>query len=477
MIPITVAQAAAILNASVENAPADVTLITAVGTDSRQALVNGLFFALSGERFDGHAYLDTLQDQGYVAAVVERFDASVSLPQIVVENSKLALGRLAQWLKNQVHPRTLAITGSSGKTTVKEMSAAILRAKAERLGNLPNSVLATQGNLNNDLGVPLTLLRLTPNTFDAVVELGANHAGEIAYTTQLVRPNVAIVNNVASAHLAGFGSLQGVANAKGEIFQGLTANGIAVVNAQSNDLAQWKNAIGEREIWLFGDQNFAENSSVQGYPFFTAKNKRFTDTGSEFVLCCPQGEIAIHLPFLGEHNIQNALASACATVALGANLHDVQAGLSEKMAVKGRLFAETLCPHLTVIDDSYNANVASMQAAIAVLSARDGTKFLVLGDMAELGELSRDCHKQVGESAQKAQLNGVFTLGEHSQVIAKQCGAQGRYFLDKNALQQALCVAVKQVLAQGEEVSVLVKGSRSMGMEAIVEKMKEVFQC
>ena len=201
MIPITVAQAAAILNASVENAPVDVTLITAVGTDSRQALANGLFFALSGERFDVHAYLATLQDQGYVAAVVERFDANVSLPQIVVENSKLALGRLAQWRKNQMHPRTLAITGSSGKTTVKEMSAAILRAKAERLGNLPNSVLATQGNLNNDLGVPLTLLRLTPSTFDAVVELGANHAGEIAYTTQLVHPNVAIVNNVARAHL------------------------------------------------------------------------------------------------------------------------------------------------------------------------------------------------------------------------------------------------------------------------------------
>ncbi|PJG85570.1 UDP-N-acetylmuramoyl-tripeptide--D-alanyl-D-alanine ligase [Conservatibacter flavescens] len=438
--------------------------ISVVSTDSRYSCENGLFFALKGEHFDAHQYLDKAIEQGAVAVVVQQADMSLSVPQIVVADTRLALGLLAKWLKQQIKPLTVAMTGSSGKTTVKEMAAAILQNTAGE----PDLVLFTHGNFNNDIGVPLILLRLTQQHKFAVIELGANHQGEIAYTTNLVQPDVALVNNVAAAHLEGFGSIEGVAKAKGEIYLGLQPNGVALVNWDCHYLdSEWRAPIGQHEVRSFS----AKHSQADFY----AKDIHYTEQGANFILCTPQGEIAIHLPYLGEHNVSNAVAAAALTTYVGATLPQIKAGLERKSQVKGRLFPIEPCENLLLLDDTYNANVDSLLSAIRVLQKYSAFRIFVVGDMAELGENSKLCHQEVANFAADNPLDMVVSFGEESAVISASC--QGQHFTDKSQLVAYLEPIIQQKLEHNQKVVVLAKGSRRMQMETVIDKLKDRFSC
>ncbi len=365
MISVTLSQLTDILNGELQGA--DITL-DAVTTDTRKLTPGCLFVALKGERFDAHDFADQAKAGGAGALLVSR-PLDIDLPQLIVKDTRLAFGELAAWVRQQVPARVVALTGSSGKTSVKEMTAAIL----SQCGN----TLYTAGNLNNDIGVPMTLLRLTPEYDYAVIELGANHQGEIAWTVSLTRPEAALVNNLAAAHLEGFGSLAGVAKAKGEIFSGLPENGIAIMNADNNDWLNWQSVIGSRKVWRFSPN--AANSD------FTATNIHVTSHGTEFTLQTPTGSVDVLLPLPGCHNIANALAAAALSMSVGATLDAIKAGLANLKAVPGRLFPIKLAENQLLLDDSYNANVGSMTAAVQVLAEMPGYRVLVVGDMAELG--------------------------------------------------------------------------------------------
>lgn len=376
MISVTLSQLTDILNGELQGA--DITL-DAVTTDTRKLTPGCLFVALKGERFDAHDFADQAKAGGAGALLVSR-PLDIDLPQLIVKDTRLAFGELAAWVRQQVPARVVALTGSSGKTSVKEMTAAIL--------NQCGNTLYTAGNLNNDIGVPMTLLRLTPEYDYAVIELGANHQGEIAWTVSLTRPEAALVNNLAAAHLEGFGSLAGVAKAKGEIFSGLPENGIAIMNADNNDWLNWQSVIGSRKVWRFSPN--AANSD------FTATNIHVTSHGTEFTLQTPTGSVDVLLPLPGRHNIANALAAAALSMSVGATLDAIKAGLVNLKAVPGRLFPIKLAENQLLLDDSYNANVGSMTAAVQVLAEMPGYRVLVVGDMAELGAESEACHVQVG---------------------------------------------------------------------------------
>ena len=413
MISVTLSQLAAILNGELQGA--DIT-IDAVTTDTRKLTPGCLFVALKGERFDAHDFAEQAKAGGAGALLVSR-PLDIDLPQLIVKDTRLAFGELAAWVRQQVPTRVVALTGSSGKTSVKEMTAAIL----SQCGN----TLYTAGNLNNDIGVPMTLLRLTPEYDYAVIELGANHQGEIAWTVSLTRPEAALVNNLAAAHLEGFGSLAGVAKAKGEIFSGLPENGIAIMNADNNDWLNWQSVIGSRKVWRFSPN--AANSD------FTATNIHVTSHGTEFTLQTPTGSVDVLLPLPGRHNIANALAAAALSMSVGATLDAIKAGLANLKAVPGRLFPIQLAENQLLLDDSYNANVGSMTAAVQVLAEMPGYRVMVVGDMAELGDESEACHIQVGEAAKAAGMDCVLSVGKLSHAISTASGV-GEHFADKTAL-------------------------------------------
>ncbi len=337
MISVTLSQLAGTLHG--ELLGQDVT-IDAVTSDTRKLTPGCLFVALKGERFDAHDFADQAKAGGAGALLVSR-KLDTDLPQLVVSDTRQAFGELAAWVRQQVPTRVVALTGSSGKTSVKEMTAAIL-------GECGNT-LYTAGNLNNDIGVPMTLLRLTKEHQYAVIELGANHQGEIAWTVSLTRPEAALVNNLAAAHLEGFGSLAGVAKAKGEIYTGLPANGIAILNGDNNDWLNWQSIIGDRKVWRFSPN--AANSD------FTATNVHITSHGTEFTLQTPTGNAEVTLPLPGRHNIANALAATALAMAVGASLDAVKQGLAKLKAVPGRLFPVRLGENQLLLDDTYNANV------------------------------------------------------------------------------------------------------------------------
>jgi UDP-N-acetylmuramoyl-tripeptide--D-alanyl-D-alanine ligase len=373
-----------------------------------------------------------------------------------VEDTRLAFGRLSAWVRQQSTARVVALTGSSGKTSVKEMTAAILRECGE--------TLYTAGNLNNDYGVPMTLLRLTAEHQYAVIELGANHQGEIAYTTDLVKPESALVNNLAAAHLEGFGSLAGVAKAKGEIFQGLPANGIAILNEESNDWPNWQTTLQDKTVWRFSPQAAACD--------FSARDIRIAQDGTHFVMKTPRGEAEIVLPLPGRHNIANALAAAALALSVDAPLSAVQQGLKNLQSVPGRLFPVRLSAHQLLLDDSYNANVGSMTAAVQVLSEMPGYRVLVAGDMAELGDETEKCHREIGDAARDAGIDRVLSCGKFSHFISENSKA-GEHFSDKTALTERL----RQLLSEHSEITVLIKGSRSAAMEQVVQSLKEKGTC
>ena len=310
----------------------------------------------------------------------------------------------------------------------------------------------------------MTLLRLTKEHQYAVIELGANHQGEIAWTVSLTRPEAALVNNLAAAHLEGFGSLAGVAKAKGEIYTGLPENGIAILNADNNDWLNWQAVIGDRKVWRFSPN--AANSD------FTATNVQITSHGTEFTLQTPTGNVDVLLPLPGRHNIANALAATSLAMAVGADLAAVKAGLAQLQAVPGRLFPIRLTESQLLLDDSYNANVGSMTAAVQVLSEMPGFRTMVVGDMAELGAESAACHREVGEAAKAAGLDCVLSVGALSADISRASGV-GEHFNDK----AAVVARLRELLAEHKIMTILVKGSRSAAMEEVVRALQETWTC
>ncbi|HHF3362919.1 UDP-N-acetylmuramoyl-tripeptide--D-alanyl-D-alanine ligase [Haemophilus influenzae] len=457
MIKLSTVQLAQILQAKLigdENVQ-----VEEINTDTRKSVSNSLFFALKGEKFDAHQYLDQAVSQGALALVVQQENSSILVPQLVVKDTRIALGELAKWLREKINPRTVAMTGSSGKTTVKEMTASILQHTAAD----SEAVLFTNGNFNNDIGVPLTLLRLTEKHRFAVIELGANHQNEINYTTKLVQPNAALINNIAPAHLEGFGSLAGVVQAKGEIYRGLTKNGVAIINAEHNHLDIWQKEISNHAIQYFNGKDYS------------VKNVQGNEQGSTFTLVSPQGEIDISLPYLGEHNIKNALAATALAMNVGATLADVKAGLEQRSQVKGRLFPIQVTPNLLLLDDTYNANKDSLCAAIDVLKSYDAFRILYVGDMKELGENSLAIHREVGQYVKSSNLDLVCSYGNESAVISE--AVLGKHFTDKTEMVDFLVPLIENQLQQNKKVVVLGKGSRSMKMEDVIYSLKDKIKC
>lgn len=427
--------------------------IEAVGTDTRQLTQGQLFIALVGSNFNGHKFVQQAAAGGASALLVSEVVDS-SLPQIRVADTQQALGLLAAAVKAKVAPKTVAITGSSGKTTVKEMVAAILSRKGK--------VLATKGNFNNEIGVPLTLLDLEADHKYAVVELGANHLGEIAYTTNLVKPDVATIVNASAAHLEGFGSLLGVARAKGEIFKGLGEKGVAVINADSQFCDFWLGKLTGQPLLQF--------SAEKAVDFYAESPLLGLDGCAEFTLHTPAGSCPVRLTLPGQHNVGNAVLAAALSMQLGATLQDVQLGLVNMGKVQGRLNVKQLTNQVRLIDDTYNANVASVQAAIDLLASFAGRKVLVLGDMAELGNKARYYHEQVGEYALQKGIDKLFTLGVLSQAASDVFDGQGAHFSQLDQLVYALNC---QLEGERQDISVLVKGSRSAGMERVVAALED----
>ena len=457
MIKLSTVQLAQILQAKLigdENVQ-----VAEINTDTRKSVSNSLFFALKGEKFDAHQYLDQAVSQGALALVVQQENSSILVPQLVVKDTRIALGELAKWLREKINPRTVAMTGSSGKTTVKEMTASILQHTAAD----SEAVLFTNGNFNNDIGVPLTLLRLTEKHRFAVIELGANHQNEINYTTKLVQPNAALINNIAPAHLEGFGSLVGVVQAKGEIYRGLTKNGVAIINAELNHLDIWQKEISNHAIQYFNGKDYS------------VKNVQGNEQGSTFTLVSPQGEIDISLPYLGEHNVKNALAATALAMNVGATLADVKAGLEQRSQVKGRLFPIQVTPNLLLLDDTYNANKDSLCAAIDVLKSYDAFLILCVADMKELGENSLAIHREVGQYINLVNLDLVCSYGNESAVISE--AVLGKHFTDKTEMVDFLVPLIENQLQQNKKVVVLGKGSRSMKMEDVIYSLKDKIKC
>ena len=453
MIPVSLKQLTDILGAELIGQDRQIDAVT---TDTRQITAGCLFIALKGENFDAHDFAAEAVKSGAAALIVSQ-RLAIDTPQLLVADTRLALGKLGAWVRAQVPARVVALTGSSGKTSVKEMTAAILR----QCGN----VLYTAGNFNNDIGVPLTLLRLTPEYDFAVVELGANHQGEIAYTTDLTRPQTALVNNLSAAHLEGFGSLAGVAQAKGEIFEGLPADGIAILNADNNDWPHWQARIGNKTVWRFSPE------AADGVDFF-ASNVQVGASATTFTLHAPVGQIDVSLPLPGRHNVANALAATALALSVGATLEAVRDGLATLQAVKGRLYAIKLAEGKTLLDDSYNANVGSMTAAAQVLAEMPGYRVMALGDMAELGDESEACHQQVGEAIRLAGIDKVLTVGHFSRAISDASGC-GEHLEDKAAVTARLA----RLLSEHAVITVLIKGSRSAAMEQVVRALQENATC
>ncbi len=419
----------------------------AVQTDSRKDCHNSIFVALRGENFDGHAYIAGARNQGAVAGLVEH-SAAADFPQVVVEETLAALGQMGAINRQRFTGRVVAVTGSAGKTTVKEMVAGILQQSSV--------VCKTQGNFNNHIGVPLSLLRLDAGHQSAVFELGASGLGEIAYTVAMVKPHVSILNNAQEAHVEGFGSLQNIVKAKGEIISGLPEQGTAVLNLDDPNFSVWREMAGARRTVTFGVDNHADVS---------ADNIQTALNGSQFVLSTPAGEAAISLPLAGIHNIRNALAAAAAAFALDIPMGEIVAGLETAQSAPGRLNRKTGPEGSCVLDDTYNASPGSMREALKVLAAYPGRRFAVLGHMAELGDHAEAEHRQIGALARELGIEHLWVTGPHAENYAQGYGQEIRCWESK----QSIIDQLPAFLEAGD--TMLIKGSRSAGMEEVVDAL------
>ena len=418
--------------------------ITGVAIDTRKLQPGDLFVAIKGERADGHDYLDEAAARGAVAALVTR-KVDSELPQVLVNDAELALGDLASAVRAQRDVRVVGITGSNGKTTVKTLVASIL----SRHGRTHVSA----GNFNNELGLPLSLLSMPQDTEYAVFEMGAGKPGDIAYLAAIARPDIGLVTLIAPAHLARMGSIEGVAETKGALYQALPADGIAIINADDAFASFFGGLAGARRQLRFGlDQPADVGADII---------EQRVD-GSRFVLSTPHGDAEVALPLPGRHNIANALAATAVALALEVPLETIVTGLEQVPGVAGRLRRETMDGGWTLIDDSYNANPSSMAAAIDTLLLAGGERWLVLGDMAELGADARALHAGIGARARERGVDRLFAVGPFGVATVEAFGAGGEHFDDK----AALIAALKSRVHAG--VTCLVKGSRSAGMEQVV---------
>jgi len=424
----------------------------AVSTDTRALAPRALFVALKGERFDGHDFLGEAAARQVAGALVhDTAKLPAGLPVLVADDTRLALGRLAAYWRGKFAAPLVALTGSNGKTAVKEMLASILRAAAGE-----EAVLATQGNLNNDIGVPLTLLEIRSRHRYCVVEMGMNHAGEIRYLARLAAPDVALVGNAGPAHIEFFGSVEAIARAKGEIFEELKADGTAVINADDRFAALWRELAAGRSVVDFGIEREASVTATYALRHFE----------SEIVVKTPLGEAQTVLRAPGLHNVRNALAASAAAVALRVSAPAIARGLARFSGIKGRLQRKAGRNGATLIDDTYNANPESVRAAIAVLALAPGGKLLVLGDMGELGAGAAGMHAEVGRDAKRAGVDRLFTVGDLSAHAAQAFGAGARHFTRI----EDLFAEVGKLLAP--DVTVLIKGSRFMQMERVVQSFE-----
>ena len=421
--------------------------VNGVSIDSRSLRAGELFVALRGERFDGHAFVAESRERGAAGAMVER-EVDVPVPQILVENTFAGLADFAAAWRTRCTPAMVALTGSNGKTTTKTMLASVLERRLK--------VLVTRGNLNNNIGVPLTLLALRKTHQAAVVELGANRPGEIAELGRLVRPAVALVLNAAPAHLEGFGSLDGIARSKGELFECLGEDGIGVVNADDAYREYWLGLLKRRRVVTFAVDR--PGADVSG---------RVVPGGIEVTVAGRTRRLRFAL--LGKHNLHNALAAAAVAYGLGVDFDDVVAGLEAVRAVPGRLCPVPGFAGARLIDDSYNANPGSLAAAVDVLCEYRGERWLVLGDMAELGADAERLHSDAGRNAARCGVSRLFALGALSRAAADGFGADAETFDSC----EALCERLASLLNRAdEEVTVLVKGSRSARMERVVQALE-----
>jgi UDP-N-acetylmuramoyl-tripeptide--D-alanyl-D-alanine ligase len=455
-------------------------VIEGVSTDSRSIAQGDLFIALVGPNFNGHHYINIAIAKGAAAVIVSESENTYSIPSLLVSDTRIALGLLGAAVKEKLSLKTIAITGSSGKTTVKEMVNAILSTRGK--------VLATKGNFNNDIGVPLTLLSLDESHDYAVIEMGANHQGEIDYTCGLVKPDVATIINAAPAHIEGFGSLFGVARAKSEIIKGLPPQAVAILNHDSQFFEFWQGKSGTQQILTF---SYESNKGD-----FRANKVSINSQGcAEFELMTPIGTAAIKLRVPGVHNVGNAVLSAALSISVGANLANVQQGLFNMQSVAGRLAVKQLTPNIKVLDDTYNANVGSVKAAIDLLANFDGFRVFVFGDMGELGDQASMYHEQIGEYALALNIDALISCGPLSvyassvmqdkgvacentqssfEALIKLIGPFIGYCKQKLASDDRNVNGVKNTLVYAEQnipVTILVKGSRSARMEQVVEAL------
>lgn len=447
MINLTLAEAAQILGISTPIAK-DATF-TGISIDTRTLEAGNLYAAIKGERVDGHDFVNGAKEKGAHAVLVNRH-VNAEIPQLIVGDMTQALGKLAAAWRKRFSIPFVAVTGSNGKTTTKNMLANIMQAAC--LGD-EAQVLYTKGTLNNHLGLPLTLARLDNKHRYAAIEMGMNHFGEIEYLTGLTKPNVAIITNAAAAHLEGVGDLAGVARAKAEIFLGLPADGIAILNRDDAFYDYWLTKIGDRQHIDFG---FHPDADVSGEIIGTHETQQTINVKT------PAGSIEINLPLLGKHNAANALAATAACLAVHINLGAVKTGLESIAPAYGRLNMRTLANGVKIIDDTYNANPTSLQAAVETLAAFAGKKILVLGDMKELGSDAKTIHHGVGEKIRSAGIDYLFTYGELSMNAAQAFG-EGAYHFNE---QEKLVNALKPFLFN--TTTILVKGSRSMKMENVL---------
>lgn len=421
--------------------------ITEISIDSRKISPGSLFAALKGEQFDGHTFMQEAQQKGAAAILCEHKDSAVTIPQLVVKDTLQALTKLASTHRQHIHCPIIALTGSNGKTSVKEMIASIL----------PQPSHATRGNLNNHIGVPLSVLQLKKQHRYAVLELGANHLGEIAHTVAIVRPKVSLINNIGPAHIEGFGSIDGVAKAKGEIYLGLDSEGTAIVNDDDAYAHYWDHMLIGKRVIRF---SLHDKADVFAY------NIEYNDANcAQFDLYLPSSQITVNLNVPGEHNVRNALAAAACCFAIGIDMETIAQGLQHFQGVSGRLTFRAGKNHSLVIDDTYNANLNSVLTAVEVLAKRPGKRILVLGDMGELGQSTQAHHEEIGHAAQDKGIDQLLTCGKQSAYSSLAFGGTAKHYTNQEQLTQDLIPTLDK------NTTVLVKGSRSAAMEKIVAQL------
>jgi UDP-N-acetylmuramoyl-tripeptide--D-alanyl-D-alanine ligase len=422
-----------------------------VSTDSRTLKPGALFVGLRGPNFDGTAFVQAAAAQGAIGALVERATPG-ALPQVVVRDALYALQELAKNWRAEFTLPVVAVAGSNGKTTAKEMTAAIL----SRMG----ACMATHGNLNNHIGVPVTLMRLEPSHRSAVIEMGANAIGDVAGLMRVAQPTAGLITNAGAEHLEGFGSLDGVAQGEGETVSCLAPEATAIINADDAYAGYWRGICGAKRIITFGvhaHADFAAKDIFQGI--------ERGEFATRFTLVSPLGERAIMLKAGGAHNVGNALAAAAAASAAGASLEDIALGLADFRAVAGRLQLKAGTRGSWIIDDSYNANPSSVRAALEVLRSLTGATWLVLGDMAELGEVSQDSHAHIGSYARDCGIKRLFAMGPLSSRAVETFGSGGEWFADAESLTRRLQTEISP------GVTVLIKGSRINRLERVVQAL------